>query len=58
MIILSQQEISATPKGADKLSPEQVAQLMPQLPEWTIITIDTIEQLYSCLLYTSDAADE
>ena len=46
MIILSQQEISATPKGADKLSPEQVAQLMPQLPEWTIITIDTIEQLY------------
>lgn len=46
MIILSQQEISATPKDANKWNPEQVAQLMPQLPEWIIITINTIEQLY------------
>ena len=45
-MMLSQQEISATPIGAPKLRDDEKVLLMPQLPEWKIISVDNVEQLY------------
>ena len=43
---------------APLVTAEEKKELMPQIPGWNIVEIDGIEQLTSCLLYTSDAADD
>ncbi len=45
-MILSQQHIVATPKGATELSLEDKTEFMPQLPQWKMVWVDNVEQLY------------
>ena len=49
-MMLSQQEISATPIGAAKLRDDEKVLLMPQLPDWEIVSVDNVEQL--CRAYS------
>ena len=45
-MILSQQHIVATPKGATGLSLDDKTEFMPQLPQWKMVWVDNVEQLY------------